>query len=184
MRVCSAWTAYRYSSRVRVGLSMVISDLAQVRTARAWRSPPLTVQIFHHCTPLAFQHHHLLYGCCSIWSTSDEFPGRRSTSSESYMTWSSPPRLIIPRNSAVSLGLVLRADNADRQMSVYLSSPSCPAFLPLLHGILTASLLPQPTSGAEMMSTRMTCAMALVRFVNGMVDPLQTGRSRTAVSCP
>jgi len=100
------------------------------------------------------------------------------------MTWSSPPRLIIPRNSAVSLGLVLRADNADRQMSVYLSSPSCPAFLPLLHGILTASLLPQPTSGAEMMSTRMTCAMALVRFVNGMVDPLQTGRSRTAVSCP
>lgn len=71
---------------------------------------------------------------------------------------------------------MLRADNADRQMSVYLSSPSCPAFLPLLHGLLTASLLPQPTSGAEMMSTRMTCAMALVRFVNGMVDPLQTGK--------
>lgn len=60
-------------------------------------------------------------------------------------------------------------------MSVYLASPSCPAFLPLLHGLITASILPKPTDGVEAMSTRMTCAMALVRFVNGMVDPLQTG---------
>lgn len=59
-------------------------------------------------------------------------------------------------------------------MSVYLSSPSCPSFIHLLHSLLSADLL--PTDGAaEIQSTRLSCAMAIVRFINGMVDPLQTG---------
>jgi ribosomal biogenesis protein LAS1 len=74
------------------------------------------------------------------------------------------------------------AAQTDVQMSLYLASPSCPAFLPLLHGLVTASLLPEPGNGIEAMSTRMTCAMALVRFVNGMVDPLQTGACTACVA--
>ena len=59
-------------------------------------------------------------------------------------------------------------------MSVYLASPSCPSFIHLLHSLLSADLL--PTMGAaEIQSTRLSCAMAIVRFINGMVDPLQTG---------
>lgn len=68
------------------------------------------------------------------------------------------------------------------QINVYLSSPSCPAFLPLLHGLINASLLPPPTSAGEAMTTRMTCAMAIVRFVNGMVDPLQVGAYARPIS--
>ncbi|KAK1925784.1 Las1-like-domain-containing protein [Papiliotrema laurentii] len=79
------------------------------------------------------------------------------------------------------------SDLASRQrglcrINVYLSSPSCPAFLPLLHGLINASLLPPPTSAGEAMTTRMTCAMAIVRFVNGMVDPLQVGAYARPIS--
>lgn len=63
-------------------------------------------------------------------------------------------------------------------MSVYVSCPSCPAFLHLLHALVAALLLPYPPTSAEAASaTRMSYAMAVVRFVNGMVDPLQTGKS-------
>jgi ribosomal biogenesis protein LAS1 len=62
-------------------------------------------------------------------------------------------------------------------MSVYLSSPSCPSFIHLLHSLLSADLLPSDGNPAERQSTRLTCAMAVVRFINGMVDPLQTGES-------
>lgn len=63
-------------------------------------------------------------------------------------------------------------------MSIYISSPSCPAFIHLLHALVSASILPNPTnSAAEAQATRLCCAMAVVRFVNGMVDPLQTGTS-------
>ncbi|ORY25932.1 Las1-like-domain-containing protein [Naematelia encephala] len=73
------------------------------------------------------------------------------------------------------------ADTASRQrgvarMSVYISSPSCPAFIHLLHTLVAASLRPSPPQSAEeSQSTRLAMAMAVVRFVNGMVDPLQTG---------
>jgi len=60
------------------------------------------------------------------------------------------------------------------QMSIYLSSPSCPSFIHLLHSLLSADLLPI-VGAAEIQSTRLSCAMAIVRFINGMVDPLQTG---------
>jgi ribosomal biogenesis protein LAS1 len=64
-------------------------------------------------------------------------------------------------------------------MSVYISSPSCPAFLHLLHSLIGALLLPYPpTSAAEAGTARMSYAMAVVRFVNGMVDPLQTGKCK------
>lgn len=62
-------------------------------------------------------------------------------------------------------------------MSLYLSSPSCPAFIHLLHSLLSADLLPVPKTPAEKQAVRLTCAMSTVRFINGMVDPLQTGRS-------
>jgi len=68
-------------------------------------------------------------------------------------------------------------------MSVYISSPSCPAFVHLLHGLVAASLLPHPPeSGDDAQRTRLGCAMAVVRFVNGMVDPLQTGVWHSPVS--
>jgi len=61
-------------------------------------------------------------------------------------------------------------------MSLYISAPSCPTFIHLLDALITADILPNPPmSPEEANSTRMTCAMAVVRFVNGMVDPLQTG---------
>lgn len=60
-------------------------------------------------------------------------------------------------------------------MSVYISSPSCPAFIHLLHTLVSADLLPPPADSAAAHATRLTSAMAVVRFINGMVDPLQTG---------
>ncbi|WOO77556.1 Protein LAS1 [Vanrija pseudolonga] len=62
------------------------------------------------------------------------------------------------------------------RMAVYISSPSCPAFLHLLHTLVGALALPYPAASAHDAGVlRMTYAMAVVRFVNGMVDPLQTG---------
>ncbi|CAD6563923.1 MAG: rRNA-processing protein las1 [Tremellales sp. Tagirdzhanova-0007] len=62
------------------------------------------------------------------------------------------------------------------RMSIYISSPSCPAFLHLLYDLITADLFPHPTdSPEEIYSSRMACALAVIRFVNGMVDPLQIG---------
>ncbi|KAL1408187.1 rRNA-processing protein las1 [Vanrija albida] len=62
------------------------------------------------------------------------------------------------------------------RMAVYISSPSCPAFLHLLHTLVGALALPfPPPSAHDAAVLRMTYAMAVVRFVNGMVDPLQTG---------
>lgn len=61
-------------------------------------------------------------------------------------------------------------------MSLYLSLPSCPAFIHLLHSLLSADLLPEPRTAADKQGVRLTSAMAIVRFINGMVDPLQTGR--------
>lgn len=42
---------------------------------------------------------------------------------------------------------------------------------------MTAASLPTPSSSEQTLLTRMSCAMAIVRFVNGMVDPLQTGKA-------
>lgn len=62
-------------------------------------------------------------------------------------------------------------------MSIYISSPSCPWFIHLLHSLVAAEMQPDAPSGAEeVQRARMTMAMAVVRFVNGMVDPLQTGK--------
>ncbi|TXT13363.1 hypothetical protein VHUM_00730 [Vanrija humicola] len=62
------------------------------------------------------------------------------------------------------------------RMAVYISSPSCPAFVHLLHTLVGALALPYPPRAAHDAGVlRMTYAMAVVRFVNGMVDPLQTG---------
>ncbi len=62
------------------------------------------------------------------------------------------------------------------RLGIYLSSPSAPLFFPLLHSLLTASLLSYPPpSSIEHLSTRLTYSMAIVRFINGMIDPLQTG---------
>jgi ribosomal biogenesis protein LAS1 len=69
---------------------------------------------------------------------------------------------------------VLETPLTVHQMSIYLSSPSCPSFIHLLHSLLSADLLPI-VGAAEIQSTRLSCAMAIVRFINGMVDPLQTG---------
>jgi ribosomal biogenesis protein LAS1 len=49
--------------------------------------------------------------------------------------------------------------------------------MPILYGLVSADLLPAPRNGVEAQSTRLSCAMAIVRLVNGMVDPLQTGTS-------
>ncbi|KAK8865876.1 hypothetical protein IAR55_001024 [Kwoniella newhampshirensis] len=62
------------------------------------------------------------------------------------------------------------------RMSIYISSPSCPSFIHLLHSLVAVELLPYPPRDAEeAQRTRMMMGMAIVRFVNGMVDPLQTG---------
>ncbi|ORX37327.1 Las1-like-domain-containing protein [Kockovaella imperatae] len=61
------------------------------------------------------------------------------------------------------------------RMSIYISSPSCPAFLPLLHSLISAAETPEPRTAEERHRMRLVCAMAIVRFVNGLVDPLQTG---------
>lgn len=48
--------------------------------------------------------------------------------------------------------------------------------MPLLHSLISSALLPYPPQSSEQAhSTRLSYAMSLVRFVNGMVDPLQTG---------
>lgn len=88
-------------------------------------------------------------------------------------------------------------------MSIYLASPSCPTFIHLAHSLLSADLLSRPhtqsqsqsqshsqlwsatdpvgkqksaaLSVEEVQAARLGCAMAVVRFVNGLVDPLQTG---------
>ncbi|WVN90311.1 uncharacterized protein L203_105547 [Cryptococcus depauperatus CBS 7841] len=73
------------------------------------------------------------------------------------------------------------ADTQSRQrgvarMSIYISSPSCPSFIHLLHSLVVVDLLPYPPQNAEeAQRMRMTMGMAIVRFVNGIVDPLQTG---------
>lgn len=68
-------------------------------------------------------------------------------------------------------------------MSIYISCPSCPAFLHLLHSLIGALLIPYPpTSAIETGVARMSYAMAVVRFVNGMVDPLQTGTYARPIS--
>ncbi len=69
------------------------------------------------------------------------------------------------------------------QLSIYLSSPSCPIFVHLLHSLLTASLssYPPPTS-SDSLTLRMTYAMSIVRFINGMADPLQTGPYARSIS--
>ncbi|OXG25744.1 hypothetical protein C361_01704 [Cryptococcus neoformans Tu259-1] len=63
------------------------------------------------------------------------------------------------------------------RMSIYISSPSCPSFIHLLHSLVAAELLPYPPprGAEESQRMRMMMGMAIVRFVNGMVDPLQTG---------
>ncbi|WVQ71203.1 hypothetical protein IAR50_000728 [Cryptococcus sp. DSM 104548] len=63
------------------------------------------------------------------------------------------------------------------RMSIYISSPSCPSFIYLLHSLIAAELLPfpPPRGAEESQRMRMMMAMAIVRFVNGLVDPLQTG---------
>ncbi|WVR05837.1 hypothetical protein IAU60_002863 [Kwoniella sp. DSM 27419] len=62
------------------------------------------------------------------------------------------------------------------RMSVYISSPSCPSFIHLLHSLVAIEILPYPPASAEeAQRLRMMLGMAIVRFVNGLVDPLQTG---------
>ena len=80
----------------------------------------------------------------------------------------------LSRVSSSSLCVFLETPLTVPQMSIYLSSPSCPSFIYLLHSLLSADLLPI-VGAAQIQSTRLSCAMAIVRFINGMVDPLQTG---------
>ncbi|ODO07509.1 hypothetical protein L198_01088 [Cryptococcus wingfieldii CBS 7118] len=70
------------------------------------------------------------------------------------------------------------------RMSIYISSPSCPAFIHLLHSLVAAELLPfpPPRGAEESQRMRMMMAMAIVRFVNGLVDPLQTGSYARPIS--
>lgn len=72
-----------------------------------------------------------------------------------------------------------KSADSDSQMSIYISSPSCPSFIHLLHSLVAAELLPYPPprGAEESQRMRMMMGMAIVRFVNGMVDPLQTGAS-------
>jgi len=168
----------------------VISDLAQLRDSFVpgghRRLLPKSFRPSHvHDTHNRTNHSHNDTPRILRWSASEESLGRPEMSSASCTSSSSRLLPIMRRSNGGSVGWVSAFEFdepvwlvilADDQMSVYLSSPSCPAFLPLLHGLLTASLIPPPSNGAEVMTTRMTCAMALVRFVNGMVDPLQTGK--------
>jgi ribosomal biogenesis protein LAS1 len=53
----------------------------------------------------------------------------------------------------------------------------------LLHTLVTSLLLPYPPTSAQEASTaRSAYALAIVRFVNGMVDPLQTGLHARPIS--
>ncbi|WWC86186.1 uncharacterized protein L201_001059 [Kwoniella dendrophila CBS 6074] len=75
------------------------------------------------------------------------------------------------------------ADTSSRRrglsrMSIYISSPSCPTFIHLLHSLVSVELLPYPdkrSSIEEIQRSRMMIGMAIVRFINGLVDPLQNG---------
>lgn len=60
------------------------------------------------------------------------------------------------------------------RLSVYIASPSCPVFLLLTHDLVAASCLPA-VSFEDRERARLGCGMAIVRFINGLVDPLQTG---------
>lgn len=67
------------------------------------------------------------------------------------------------------------ADSVLLQLAIYIVSPSSPLFFPILHTLLSASFLPQhPRDPSMILSHRLTLAMAIVRFINGMIDPLQT----------
>lgn len=68
------------------------------------------------------------------------------------------------------------------QLGVYISSPSCPAFMHLLHALVNALQLPYPPGPSSSNATRMVYAMAITRFVNGLVDPLQTGLHARPIS--
>ncbi|WVW82225.1 hypothetical protein I302_104231 [Kwoniella bestiolae CBS 10118] len=88
------------------------------------------------------------------------------------------------RSELEELYEMLFAPNADEhsrrrglaRMSVYISSPSCPTFIHLLHSLVSVELLPYPPKGVEEnQRSRMMIGMAIVRFINGLVDPLQNG---------
>lgn len=61
----------------------------------------------------------------------------------------------------------------DPQLSTYLQSPSQPLFIPLLHALLTALLLPQPQTQSATLVSRLALGAALTRFINTLVDPQQ-----------
>lgn len=64
--------------------------------------------------------------------------------------------------------------SSDSQLSIYLQSPSQPLFIPILHSLLTALLLPYPPQTPhEHLTSRLTHGAALTRFINALVDPLQ-----------
>ncbi|WVF70898.1 hypothetical protein IAT40_005693 [Kwoniella sp. CBS 6097] len=66
--------------------------------------------------------------------------------------------------------------NGIARMSIYISSPSCPTFVHLLHSLVSLELLPYPPSNVEdAQRLRLGLGMGIVRFVNSLVDPLQTG---------
>ncbi|WWD09348.1 hypothetical protein V865_007471 [Kwoniella europaea PYCC6329] len=88
------------------------------------------------------------------------------------------------RSELEELYEMLFAPNADvhsrrrglARMSIYISSPSCPTFIHLLHSLVSVELLPYPPQGVEeSQRSRMMIGMAIVRFINGLVDPLQNG---------
>ncbi|KAJ9101704.1 hypothetical protein QFC21_003042 [Naganishia friedmannii] len=61
------------------------------------------------------------------------------------------------------------------RIATYLAHPSTPLFLPLLHSLLTSALLPSPPLSAQhLLTTRLAISSTLIRFVNSLVDPLQT----------
>ncbi|OCF45356.1 hypothetical protein I317_00879 [Kwoniella heveanensis CBS 569] len=62
------------------------------------------------------------------------------------------------------------------RMSIYISSPSCPTFIHLLHSLVSLELVSYPPATTEdAQRLRLGLAMGIVRFVNSLVDPLQTG---------
>ncbi|WWC66373.1 uncharacterized protein I206_100274 [Kwoniella pini CBS 10737] len=88
------------------------------------------------------------------------------------------------RSELEELYEMLFAPNADdtsrrrglARMSIYISSPSCPTFIHLLHSLISVELLPYPPKSIEEnQRSRMMIGMAIVRFINGLVDPLQNG---------
>lgn len=65
-------------------------------------------------------------------------------------------------------------------MCIYTASPSCPTFVHLLQALVAASLAAHAPGPRDEHAVRLVCGMAVVRFINGMVDPLQTGASTAA----